>query len=126
MSDARRALGRRGEARAARYLRRRGLRIVARNWRCGLGEIDLVARDGDQLVVVEVRTQSGGGFAGGAAHTVGPQKQARLARLASAYVRATRHRGGARIDVIAIQRRGWWRWELRWYRDAVRVDEGGY
>ncbi|HOW01581.1 MAG TPA: YraN family protein, partial [Rhodoglobus sp.] len=52
------ALGRRGEEIAARYLASRGLAIVERNWRCPQGEIDLIARDGGELVFVEVKTRS--------------------------------------------------------------------
>ena len=52
------ALGRRGEAIAARHLEAAGLVIVERNWRCTHGEIDIVARDGGDLVFVEVKTRS--------------------------------------------------------------------
>ena len=51
-------LGDRGENMAARYLRNHGYKIIARNFRCGLGEIDIVARDGKTLVFVEVKTRA--------------------------------------------------------------------
>ena len=58
----RQALGAYGEELAARHLRERGLVVLDRNWRCPLGEIDLVLRDGDTLVVCEVKTRSGVGY----------------------------------------------------------------
>jgi putative endonuclease len=57
--DARRQLGRWGESVAAHHLEAKGYQIVARNWRCRQGEIDLVARAGDTLVFVEVKTRRG-------------------------------------------------------------------
>ena len=51
-------LGRRGEQLAVDHLESRGMRVVARNWRCRLGEIDIVARDGSDTVVVEVKTRT--------------------------------------------------------------------
>ena len=57
----RQLLGARGERRAARYLRRSGYRIVKRNYQCPVGEVDLVALDGDTLVFIEVKTRSGEG-----------------------------------------------------------------
>ena len=52
------ALGRYGEVLAARHLVERGMVVLDRNWRCPLGEIDLVLRDGDTLVVCEVKTRT--------------------------------------------------------------------
>ena len=130
---ARRRLGRRGEAKAARYLMRRGLRVLERNWRCPTGELDIIARDGDVLVIVEVRSASGR-FAGGPECTVGPDKQRRLARLAQRYRATLSARGGGasrghtgwrpasvRFDVVGVVRRAWWRWEVRWVRNAFDV-----
>ncbi len=118
MSRARLALGRAGERRAARYLRRRGLRILKRNWRGPGGELDLVALDGEQVVVVEVRTSGAPRpFAGGPEQTVGPEKLRRLRRLTSLYLLTLPRppAGGVRIDVVAVVRRSSWRWELRWF-----------
>ncbi|MDE3078320.1 MAG: YraN family protein, partial [Chloroflexota bacterium] len=58
--DLRKRLGNSGEDRAAAFLKKRGYRIVERNWRHALGEIDLVAADRDVLVFVEVRTRASG------------------------------------------------------------------
>lgn len=57
-SPPRDALGDRGENVAARYLRNQGYKIIARNFRCAIGEIDIIARDGESLVFVEVKTRS--------------------------------------------------------------------
>ncbi len=95
-------LGVRGEAVAARYLERRGLVVLDRNWRCREGEIDLVATDGATLVIVEVKTRSGLGY-GGPAEAVTRQKLARMRRLAQLWLAA--HRMGwvdVRFDVVAV------------------------
>lgn len=95
------ALGRRGEAIAERYLVSRGLVVVDRNWRCPQGEIDIVARDGRELVFVEVKTRSGVAF-GHPLDAITPAKLARLRRLAAAWCEA--HPGGhdlIRIDAVA-------------------------
>jgi len=95
-------LGRRGEQLAAAYLEGRGLEIVDRNWRCPLGEIDLVARVGDELVFVEVKTRSSVAF-GHPLEAITAVKLARLRRLAGAWCEA--HPGSwatIRIDALAI------------------------
>lgn len=101
MADRRKALGDFGEDAAAAHLERAGLRILARKWRCPLGELDIVAQDGQALVFVEVRTRRGGP-AGLAQESVTRAKQARLARLAYSYLGATGHPGDWRIDVVAV------------------------
>lgn len=100
--DSARPLGQAGEAIAARYLEARGLRIVARNLRSRLGELDLVARDGGVLVFVEVKTRRGpSGDPPQAA--VGARKQTRLARLALGYLAREWLRDLAcRFDVVAV------------------------
>ena len=97
-----RPLAQAGEAIAARFLEARGLRIVARNLRSRLGELDLVARDGAVLVFVEVKTRLGTrGDPPQAA--VGGRKQARLARLALDYLAREWLRDLAcRFDVVAV------------------------
>ncbi len=105
--DDRRGLGRRGEEFAARQLEGKGFDIVARNWRCETGELDLVARDGECLVLVEVRTRRGRSL-GTPEESITPAKQARLIDLSEAYVQETGWPGDWRIDVVAIEmdRRG--------------------
>ncbi len=101
--DPRRRLGRSGEEVAARYLERRGYTIIARNHRCPEGEIDLVAREGDCLVFVEVRTRRGRGF-GTPEESVTPAKRERLGRLADAYVQAlATPPADYRVDFVAVE-----------------------
>jgi putative endonuclease len=80
-SGARIALGRYGEDIAARHLVEAGLIVLARNWRCREGEVDIVATEGDVLVMCEVKTRRGVGF-GTPLDAVTPIKAARLRRLA--------------------------------------------
>jgi putative endonuclease len=97
-----RTLGQRGEDAAARFLRRRGYKIVARGDRAVLGELDLVAVDGRTIVFVEVKTRESHDK-GHPAEAVDPEKQRRLSRLAVAYLR--RHdllEYQARFDVVAV------------------------
>jgi putative endonuclease len=105
--DDRRGLGRRGEELAAQHLAAKGYRIVARNWRCEHGELDLVVRDGECLAFVEVRTRRGRAL-GTPEESITPAKQARLAALAEAYVSDNQWPGEWRIDVVAVEmdRRG--------------------
>lgn len=103
-TDVRRTVGEYGERLAARYLQDQGLSIVDRNWRCALGEIDLVAREGDCLVFCEVKTRRSVRF-GDPVEAVTPAKAARLRRLAAAWLREHGVRSGRiRIDVVAILR----------------------
>lgn len=106
-ADPRRGLGRAGEDLAVRALTERGYIIVARNWRCPAGELDIIARDGECLVFVEVRTRRGG-WRGAAADSVGPRKRARLAALADAYLQAGAYPQTTnwRIDVVAVEMDG--------------------
>ena len=90
------AFGRRGEDLAADWYERQGYRVVARNWRCAIGEIDLVLRRGRLLVVAEVKARKSGAF-GVPALAVTPTKQQRLRRLAAAWL--AEHRVGRRVDV---------------------------
>jgi putative endonuclease len=95
-------LGRRGELLAAAHLENRGFDVVDRNWRCRQGEIDLIARDGDEYVFVEVKTRSSDAF-GTPLDAITPQKLARLQRLAIAWCAAhLRTRQPIRIDAIGI------------------------
>lgn len=95
-------LGQRGELLAAEFLARRGMRVIARNWRCRTGELDIVADDGGTIVAVEVKTRSGLGF-GHPAEAVDPGKLLRLHRLVSAWCRETGHQHRRRrVDVVSI------------------------
>lgn len=113
MHDSRRSLGERGERIAVASLRRAGLRIVERNWRCGAGELDIVAEDRAPdyssglsdalwLVLVEVRTRRGDAF-GTARQAFPEKKQARLRLLAATYVQEKMWQGPYRVDAVAVQ-----------------------
>ena len=109
--------GARGESIAARTLRDAGLTIVATNYRCDVGELDLVARDGDLLVFVEVRSRAAGDH-GDAVEMVIASKRRKVARVAAAYlaVEAPAWYLRARFDIIAITDD-----EIVWIPDAWRI-----
>ena len=96
------ALGRYGEDLAVLHLERQGLTILARNWRCALGELDVIARDGSRLVVCEVKTRSSLRY-GSPIEAVGPRKVRRLRRLALRWLDEQQvHVPEIRFDVIGI------------------------
>ncbi|WP_330932449.1 YraN family protein [Spiractinospora alimapuensis] len=109
-------LGMKGEEIAAEYLRRRGMRILARNWRCPTGELDIIAAWGETLVAVEVKTRTMGRYAY-PFHRVTPEKVARLRRL----VRRWRTQSGmrfrsVRIDAVSVLHTMDGRWHIRHHR----------
>ena len=98
------ALGRYGEDLAAAHLQAVGLQVLERNWRCRMGEIDIVAIDGDCLVVCEVKTRQSV-TAGSPMEAVTAVKLGRLRRLTAAWLTdQDRHFPQIRIDVIGILR----------------------
>ena len=103
-----RALGQRGEELAAAYLVKLGYDIDARNWRTRTGELDIVAREGEWLVFVEVRARRIGRAAsapmlGRPEDSVTPRKQLQLVSMADAYLFEMPWNGPWRIDVIALE-----------------------
>jgi putative endonuclease len=106
-------IGQSGESRAARFLKSHGLTLVARNWRCRFGEIDLVMEDGAALVFVEVRLRSRSDF-GGAAASVTPAKQKRLLAAARQYLADLKTLPACRFDVVALSGDG----EPEWIKNA--------
>jgi len=95
-------LGRLGEECAARYLAGAGYRLVARNWRCAEGEIDLIVERAGEVVFVEVKTRSGTNF-GHPFEAITVAKLARLRRLAAAWCeQAEAWPGRIRVDAIAV------------------------
>jgi putative endonuclease len=86
---------------AAEFLARRGYRLLTANWRTRFGELDLIAREGDTLVFVEVRTRSGTSL-GTAAESVGPAKQRQLRLMAEQYLQRHAPDASARIDVVTV------------------------
>ena len=106
--NARGALGRYGEDVAVRQLMRGGITVLERNWRCRDGELDIVAQDGDALVVCEVKTRRAGGYEHPMA-AVTPRRAERLRRLAARWLTErwlARYGappiGGVRIDLVGI------------------------
>jgi putative endonuclease len=95
-------LGRYGEDRAAIYLQDRGYEIIDRNWRSRSGEIDLVARDRDRLVFVEVKTRNGSGY-GHPFESITKDKVARMRRLVADWCQAKEVSGvKVRLDAISV------------------------
>ncbi len=104
--DYKQQLGRRGEEIATSYLQKQGYVILARNWKCQIGEIDIVAREGETLAFVEVRTRRGHRF-GTPEESVTHAKQAKLVELAQTYLQEMGLTDiDWRIDVVAIQMGG--------------------
>ncbi len=100
--DDRAGLGRAGERRAEKELRRKRFRVVTRNYRCPLGEIDLVALDDATVVFVEVKTRTGNDLAD-PQDAVTREKQRRLYRAAEFFLKQTRSQDRpCRFDVVAI------------------------
>lgn len=103
MTRQRKAVGRAGEEMAARYLQKLGYKIIHRNYSCKLGELDIVARDGQVLVIVEVRTRSSDSF-GMAQESVVYKKQAKIRQVAMYYLKATGCGDiPVRCDVLAVK-----------------------
>jgi putative endonuclease len=102
-SDPRRSTGKAGEDHAAQWLVRHGFTIIDRNWRCARGEVDIVARQGDAIVFVEVKTRTGQ-RAGHPLEAVTAQKVARLRQLVPAWFHAHRDQTARtiRIDCVAV------------------------
>lgn len=105
MADARKSLGKAGEELAERYLKRQGYAIVERNYRCPLGEIDLIAIDKRAVVFVEVKTRRVD-TSGAPLESVNGAKQRRLKRVALHYLnRHHLHDRDVQFDVVGISLR---------------------
>lgn len=99
----RQRLGRWGEGVAATHLEAHGYTILARNWRCAAGEIDLVARDGETLVFVEVKTRRGREY-GAPEEALTPRKAAKLLQLGEQYCyEHDLNDVNWRIDLVAVE-----------------------
>lgn len=115
-------IGTRGEAAAAAYLERIGMQVVDRNWRSGRGELDIVALDGEELVICEVKTRASESR-GTPEDAVSPAKQKQIVRLARAYVAAAGLTDAAvRFDVITIRLLAEDRALLRHHRAAFTLE----
>lgn len=121
VARSRRDVARRGEAAAAAWAAARGWRILHRNYRCRLGEIDLIARDGDTVVFVEVKARRGPGW-GDPVEAVDGRKRARVARVARHFLLVSGlATAPCRFDVAAV--RVGWRGDaaVEWITDAFRT-----
>ena len=110
-------LGERGEALAAEFLRRAGLTITARNYSCRFGEIDLIARDGDVVVFVEVRSRAGDSF-GGAAASITAAKREKLLKTACHYLTTLPSTPPCRFDAVLLTGNPP---RIEWLRNAIEA-----
>ncbi len=115
--DNRRDTGLAKEELASRYLQAQGLQLLARNYRCAAGEVDLIMRHGKELVFVEVRFRHSATH-GTPAETVTRTKQGRIARAAAHYLQ--RHPGNppCRFDMVGIEAAD----RIDWIPDAFRLE----
>lgn len=107
--------GQQGEQRALAWLRQQGLTLVETNFRCTAGEIDLIMRERDMLVFVEVRQRSGK-LKGAAAMSITPAKIRRIIRAAQLYLSRFPRMPACRIDVVTIDGD-----VLEWLPNAIEV-----
>jgi len=119
--DPRRGLGARGETIAEGYLRSQGYTILDRNWRCSRGELDIIAKQGETLVFVEVRTRRGLRSGPTPEESITPAKQRKLIELAQLYLQERNLEDvDWRIDVVAVEMDGQGRLQrVELIRDAV-------
>jgi putative endonuclease len=117
MSKTRQTLGRWGEDQAIQHLRSRGCPIVARNWRCAAGEVDVIVQDGDCLAFVEVRTRRGRAY-GSPEESITPKKLARMVAVAQSYVYEQGWEGDWRLDVVAIELHAGHSPKIEWYTNV--------
>ena len=102
MTRERISLGEMGERLALKKIKRLGYKFIAKNYRCPLGEIDLIARDGDCLVFIEIKTRRGRSI-GYAKEAINKRKMRQISKVALAYMKANNCCDvKARFDVIAI------------------------
>ena len=113
--------GRAAETRALKHLKRHGLRLVERNYHCRNGEVDLIMRDGETVVFVEVRYRRRTDYGGAAASVDGPKQRRLLAAAAHYLSRNGRGEPPCRFDVVALEgdpATG----TVQWIADAFRAD----
>ncbi|MBT3047001.1 MAG: YraN family protein [gamma proteobacterium symbiont of Ctena orbiculata] len=110
--------GQQAEQQALDFLQRRGLKLLQRNFRCKTGEIDLVMREAETLVFVEVRYRQTNDF-GRALETVTASKQRKLLATANRYLQLKRLDSACRFDVIALNGSG--STPVEWIKNAIQV-----
>ena len=111
--------GRAAEQQALEHLLRQGLQLLARNWLCKRGELDLVMLDGDTVVFVEVRYRLHAGW-GGALESIDPRKQAKLIMAAQYFLQQEPRwaQSPCRFDVVALEGAATRSTRLNWIRNA--------
>jgi putative endonuclease len=102
MNDHRRRLGQWGENVASLHLEEKGYRIIAKNWRCQFGEIDLIAQDGDEVAFIEVKTRQGRAM-GLPEEGLTEKKSQKLIELAQIYIAENDIDPDWRIDLVAVE-----------------------
>ncbi len=124
MSLLKKLLGKSGEDRAAKHVERLGYRILERNFRTPMGEIDLIALDGDTIAFIEVKTRKSDAF-GAPELAVDPRKQGRMVKAALGYLkRKGLHQMACRFDVVAIS--GSAADQIQLIRNAFEMDRRRY
>lgn len=98
---------------ACKHLQASGLKLLQQNYRLKMGEIDLIMRDGDTIVFVEVRYRKNNRY-GGALYSIDPRKQMRLLRTAQHYLQSRAPNAPARFDVIAVDGSN----DIHWVKNA--------
>jgi putative endonuclease len=102
VDNAKQVLGKEGERIAEQYLKRKGYKLVERNYRCSAGEVDLIVLDRRVIVFVEVKTRTGHGF-GTPLEAVQPRKQRKMTQAAQFFLSQKKlHERDARFDVVGI------------------------
>lgn len=112
------AIGRWGEDTAAAFLESNGVKIIARNYRTEYGELDIIGKQGDHLIMFEVRTRTSTKF-GHPEESINFRKRNHLISAAEAYVMQESAESEWRIDVIAIRRIAGQPPEITWFQNAV-------
>jgi len=113
-------LGSEGEDLAVRFLQKKGYRIVARNYKTPVGELDIIARDGDTIVFIEVKTRTDISF-GYPFEAVNKRKRQKLKNLALLYLKRQGKESPVRFDVLSIFCMGNGKKDIEHIKDAFEV-----
>jgi putative endonuclease len=114
------ALGSKGEDLAVRFLKKRGYSIIERNYTTPIGEIDIIAKDGDTIVFIEVKTRADDSF-GHPFEAVNKKKRQKLKNLALLYLKKQRKEPQVRFDVLSVFYMSDGRKEIEHIKDAFEV-----
>jgi putative endonuclease len=114
------ALGSEGEALAVEFLRKKGYKIVKKNYRTPIGEIDIIAKDGDTIVFLEVKTRTTESF-GFPFEAVTDHKRRKIKNVALLFLKSLKEEVPARFDVLSISSAGNREKEILHIKDAFEV-----